>query len=122
MSFAIQRLVSPVRRLPLVSRFENFLFALIETRPRSVSQARKLAQSIDVRNSALKSNEEIAAAYRVLRGLRLRQQYDSPLKVWDGMRFLSFILNHVSLDSPILDLGCGPHSNVLYWLETYGYT
>ncbi len=113
------RLLESVRTLPRVFHLEDRIYGgLFE---RDLKAARKLAAVPSPLNCALRSVEEIREAEQLLAKLHLRYRYDHPFKVWDGARMLSYLLHHTQPSAAVIDFGSGPHSNVLRWLELYGY-
>lgn len=113
------RLIGSIRSLPRTQRLEDFLYGHLKER--SLETALQIATPPAPLNAALKSVQEVRDARAILARLSLRAYYDHPFKIWDGVRFLSLILRDHPRSSAILDLGSGPHSNVLRWLELYGY-
>jgi len=108
-----------IRSHPAVQRIEDFLYGYLADR--SLDETRRIATPPAPRSAALKAVREVHEADRILRALRFRPYYDYPYKVWDGVRFLSIILHDHPPNAAVLDLGSGPHSNVLRWLELHGY-
>ena len=113
----VGRVVKRIRASNLAFRLEDALLGRLADR--DADRARRLAAP--PANAAMKSEAEIEAARALLRRLGLRYKFDHPSKVWDGVRFLSFLLHRVEPGEPVLDFGCGVHANVLRWLELYGY-
>lgn len=119
MTTRLGRLIAPVRTMPRVFLFEDAIYgSLVERR---LEDARRIVPLPDPQGGALASHDEVVAAERTARALRLRYLYDDPFKVWDGVRMFSFLVHRLAADAAILDFGSGPHSNVLRWLELYGF-
>lgn len=114
---AVGRVVKRIRASTLAFRLEDALLGRLAER--DPDRARRL--TAPPANAALKSEAEIEAARALLRRLGLRHRFDHPTKVWDGVRFFSFLLHRVAPSEAVLDFGCGVHANVLRWLEIYGY-
>ncbi len=69
----------------------------------------------------LRSNKEIEHAAACLKTLGLPVGHDWP-KAWDRHKIFSHIIRHISLNSPILDAGCGRlGGHLLFYLKKYGY-
>lgn len=88
---------------------------------RRLNSAKRIVASSGWSDSALTDTTKISEAELAIKNLKLRHLYDHPAKVWDGYHFFSYIITHLSTSAKILDMGSGPHANVLDWLQLYGY-
>ena len=88
---------------------------------RNLAEASKLIHLPHPLNTVLRDEEDVSRAELTLAALRLRYAYDYAKKVWDGYRMFAIAIKVGSRHARIFDAGSGPHSNVLDWLQLYGF-